>query len=267
MATSENPFPGMNPFLERSWRDIHTSLITYARDALQEGLPDALLARAEERVFLETFPEGKGRNFSPDVIVVERPTWGGDDQGGGTATATRPVAKPVKFTVRPVENTQRYLEILDATDGNRVVTMIEFLSVSNKVPGIGRDLYLRKRDDCQRAGVNIVEIDFQRRGQPTTLGHICLLENGSSPPYHASVWRATDFEIVDCHPMPLRDPLPRIAIPLRPQDDDATLDLQELINLAYRRGHYGAVEYRKRPDPAFDSEDEAWIDSVLAGRK
>lgn len=267
MATSENPFPGMNPFLERSWRDIHTRLIAYSADALQESLPDALLARAEERVFLETFSEGKGRNFSSDVIVVEQPSWdGASDESGSSATATRSVAKPVKFKVRSVENKQRYLEILDATDGNRLVTMIEFLSESNKVPGTGRDLYLRKRDDCQEAGVNIVEIDFQRRGRPTTLGHLFLLENENPPPYHASVWRATDRDILECYPMPLRDPLPLIAIPLRPEDADAILDLQELINLAYCRGNYAAVAYRKRPDPHFSDEDEVWIDSVLAMR-
>jgi hypothetical protein len=264
MASSNNPFPGMNPFLERSWRDIHTRLITYTADALQECLPDALLARAEERVFLETFPAGNGRTFSPDVIVVERPAW--KEEESGTATATRAVAKPLRFTVRPSESTQRYLEILDATDGNRLVTMIEFLSESNKVPGKGRDLYLRKRDDCQEASVNIVEIDFQRRGQATTMGHLFLSEDNNPPPYHASVWRATDPEIVECHPMPLREILPLIAIPLRAEDDDATLDLQELIDLAYRRGNYQAVAYRHRPDPPFGKEDEAWMDSVLAGR-
>lgn len=264
MTTAENPFPGMNPFLERSWGDIHTRLITYTADALQQALPDALLARAEERVFLETFRDGNGRSFSPDVIVVERPDWMMENDSGGTATATRTVAKPMKFTVRPSETTQRYLEILDSTDGNRLVTTIEFLSESNKLPGKGRDLYLRKRDDCQEAGVNIVEIDFQRRGKPTTMGHLFLSEGKNPPPYHASIWRALHPDIVECHPMPLREILPIIAIPLRAQDEDATLDLQELIDLAYRRGNYQAVAYRHRPDPPFGAEDEAWIDSVLA---
>jgi hypothetical protein len=78
MASSNNPFPGINPFLGRSWRDILTRLITYTADALQECLPDALLARAEERVFLETFPAGNGRSFSPDV-VVDQPAWKEDE--------------------------------------------------------------------------------------------------------------------------------------------------------------------------------------------
>ena len=161
---------------------------------------------------------------------------------------------------------ERYLEILDATDGNRVVTMIEYLSVSNKVDGQGRELYLRKRNDCQAAGVNVVEIDLQRRGVPTTLGDPYLQEAGDPPDYHGSVWRAAVRETVECYPMRLRDPLPVIAIPLRPDDGDVALDLQELINLAYRRGRYEATAYRKRPKPAFSEDDEEWIDSVLAGR-
>jgi len=223
MATADNPFPGMNPFVLRSWNDVHISLTVYGSDSLNEKLPDGLLARVNEREFLT-----------------------GSDEF------------PTK---------QRFLEILDATDGNRLVTMIEFLSESNKVPGKGRDLSLRKRDDCQEAGVNIVEIDFQRRGQATTMGHLFLSEDTNPPPYHASIWRATDPDIVECYPMPLREILPIIAIPLRAEDDDATLDLQELIDLAYRRGNYQAVAYRKRPHPPFGDEDEAWIDSVLAGRK
>ena len=46
--TTKNPFPGMNPFFEQRWRDAHTTLITYLRDALQERLPPDLVARAEE---------------------------------------------------------------------------------------------------------------------------------------------------------------------------------------------------------------------------
>ena len=46
--TTKNPFPGMNPFFERQWRDAHSSLITYLRDSLQERLPPELMARTEE---------------------------------------------------------------------------------------------------------------------------------------------------------------------------------------------------------------------------
>jgi NDP-sugar pyrophosphorylase family protein len=29
-----NPFPGMNPFLERYWSDVHTKLVAYIGDAI-----------------------------------------------------------------------------------------------------------------------------------------------------------------------------------------------------------------------------------------
>jgi hypothetical protein len=37
-------FPGMDPYRERHWRDVHTRLIAYTADALQEQLPDNLVA-------------------------------------------------------------------------------------------------------------------------------------------------------------------------------------------------------------------------------
>src|SRR5260370_30420508 len=68
-----SPFPGMDPYLEAHWRDVHHNLITYARDALQDVLPSELRARVEERVVLET-PEGIGANpLYPDLRLVEGP--------------------------------------------------------------------------------------------------------------------------------------------------------------------------------------------------
>jgi hypothetical protein len=44
-----SPFPGMDLYLERSWGDLHLSLIVSACDSLNERLPEDLAARAEER--------------------------------------------------------------------------------------------------------------------------------------------------------------------------------------------------------------------------
>jgi hypothetical protein len=49
-----SPFPGMDPYLEESWGDVHHRLITYAADQLQTTLPKDLRARVEERVFVES---------------------------------------------------------------------------------------------------------------------------------------------------------------------------------------------------------------------
>ena len=45
-----SPFPGMDPYLEAHWRDVHARLIIYASDALQGVLPHPLRARVEERI-------------------------------------------------------------------------------------------------------------------------------------------------------------------------------------------------------------------------
>src|SRR5688500_3569142 len=52
----ENPFPGMDPYMEQQWGDAHHAIITYARDQLSPHLPPALLARIGERVFVEFTP-------------------------------------------------------------------------------------------------------------------------------------------------------------------------------------------------------------------
>src|SRR5579885_3509615 len=66
---STSPFPGMDPYLERHWRDVHTSLVFLAKSALQSQLGEGLIARNEERLVVEE--EGVGRSIYADVRVVE----------------------------------------------------------------------------------------------------------------------------------------------------------------------------------------------------
>src|SRR5437667_3645887 len=95
-----SPFPGMDPWLELSWRDVHASLIIYIRNQLQRQLPEPLVARAEEdvRVEIEDEPPGLVR---PDVVVDEGfPPPGG---GGGTAIAAPPVTMTEPLLLRVPE--------------------------------------------------------------------------------------------------------------------------------------------------------------------
>ena len=43
-----NPFPGMNPYMERRWSGVHTALAVYIAEALNEQLPGDLEAHIEE---------------------------------------------------------------------------------------------------------------------------------------------------------------------------------------------------------------------------
>ena len=51
-----SPFPGIDPYLERHWRDVHGSLVIYARDALNEQLGGELVARCDERLVIPLPP-------------------------------------------------------------------------------------------------------------------------------------------------------------------------------------------------------------------
>jgi Protein of unknown function (DUF4058) len=66
-----SPFPGMDPYLEQFWGDVHHRLITYACDQLQGALPAELRARVQERVFVES-SAGSERTMYSDIRVIER---------------------------------------------------------------------------------------------------------------------------------------------------------------------------------------------------
>src|SRR5262245_19121593 len=154
-----SPFPGMDPYLEAHWRNVHARLIIYACDALQGVLPGSLRARVEERVLLET-PQGLGDHpLFPDVRVVEyRPEL---KRGLETRpTASLAVAEPLLVDAEPETVSETFLEIIDRESGNRVVTVIEFLSPSNKSPGPNREQYFRKQREVCASDTNLVEIDL-----------------------------------------------------------------------------------------------------------
>jgi hypothetical protein len=216
----KNPFPGMNPYLEGRG-DVHTRLASYAADMLQAVLPADLRARIDERVFIETFEER--RTIRPDVYVFEERPSSVPAQSTSSGVA---MAEPIMLPIHAVEVTEHYVRIIDARSDGRVITMIEFISTTNKREGPGRKLYLQKQQEAMEAGVNLVE-----QGEPVSIATSDLVPPTRRAPYHVSIWRGEAPDRVAYYPMPLRQRLLVIPIPLRPTDADVTLDLQQLIDL------------------------------------
>jgi hypothetical protein len=256
-----SPFPGMDPYLEAHWRDVHASLIIYARDALQGVLPASLRARVEESVLLET-PKGLGDHpLFPDVRVVEYTSKRGLEtrSKGGVA-----MAEPLLVETEPDPVTETFLEIIDRESGNRVVTVVEFLSPSNKSPGPNREQYLRKQHEICSSDANLVEIDLNRFGTHTLAFTLENLDQQARTHYMACVRRTTRPGIAEVYPMPLWERLPILKIPLRPDDTDVPLDLQALVELCYRNGAYeGTLNYAADPDPPLLGADEDWANTWL----
>jgi len=261
---SKNPFPGMNPWLEAHWGDVHTSLTTYARDQLQPQLPAGLRARIEEYVTVEAEdePERARSRFSPDVRVIERP--GESDAFGGVATAVAVAAEPLVVPRQSELETLHYIQIVDTRAGHRIVTSIEFLSPANKVSAAGRKQYLTKQQQMLDGGVNLVEIDLLRAGRWVLAVLPGFVPRDYQEPYRICVVRADQSTVAEVYRVALREPLPTIRIPLRSEDQDVPLQLQTLIDAAYVNGRYGDdIDYREDPDPELIGPEAEWADRVL----
>ena len=257
-----SPFPGMDPYLEAHWGDVHQSLITYARDQLQSRLPVDLRARVEERLFVE-LPDGPGRSIYPDVHIVERPY---REQDSGSVAVAEPAAEPLVIRFPDEEVTESYIEILDVRSGYRVVTAIEFVSLANKMPGPGRDSYLRKQKELRAARANSVEIDLLRAGES-----VLAIAPYNTPPeyrttYRVCVWRAADPLAYEIYRAPLQERLPSIRIPLRPTDEDVILNLQALIEQCYKNGGYDDIDYKAEPIPPLSPTDVQWAAELLKAK-
>ncbi len=257
MATT-NPFPGMNPYLEQRWGDVHASLIFLTSDLLQDTLPNDLRARMQERVFIEAAADIR-RAVYPDVHVYERPGALPAAASGGVAT----VAEPLLIRLPDEQVTEGYIEIIDAATGGKVVTVIEFLSPANKVAGAGRQLYIQKQDEIRRSGTNLVEVDLIRAGESTSLTPSFAVPVGKRTPYHVSVYRGANPLMTEYYAAFLRDPLPKISIPLRATDRDVSMELQALLNDCYRRRRYDDIDYHQPLHPPLPAEEAAWADALL----
>ncbi|NUQ66211.1 MAG: DUF4058 family protein [Pirellulales bacterium] len=255
-----SPFPGMDPYLELFWRDVHASLIIYARDQLQTRLPGGLRARVEERVVIEPGLDAE-RSVYPDIRVVERGRGPAAPEFSESGVA---VAEPLVLHLPDEPATQTFIEIIDLGSGKRVVTVIEVLSLSNKLPGEGQDLYLKKRDELKQGGVSLVEIDLLRAGKRSMPVPSQLIPDSHRTPYQVCVRRGWQTATVELYRVPLRERLPMIRIPLRETDSDVPLDLQALIDQCYRNGGYDDdLDYRQPLDPPLSADDAAWADELL----
>jgi hypothetical protein len=214
----KSPFPGMDPYLEGRWGDVHTALCIGIRSALQPVLPTGLRARAHEDVLLPG---------------IERSRW---------------------------------VEIIDTTAGNRVVTAIEILSSGNKHSGKLNKRYRRKIDQYIEADVNVVEIDLLRSSRARLAVQREELPPERRAPYLTCVCRTSDPLQWEVYPMPLREPLPTIPIPCRETDDDVALAVQPLIDQIYREGGHDDIDYHRPCEPPLESDDAAWATGLIHRR-
>jgi hypothetical protein len=259
----KSPFPGMDPYLEPHWLDVHTKMIAYAADDLNERLPEDLVASTEERVAVAE--EGEDRLIGPDVQVLESPV---QEQAKTDLPAAVAGLAPYRLTALDEPITERFIRIVEIRT-ERLITVIEFVSPTNKRKR-GLHAFRRKRAELVASGVNFVEVDLVRSGNWRA-----LLRPFRCPSKALSLYRATyrvphDSEASYLLPIPLNQPLPSIVVPLRPNDPLVRLDLQALLDRTYEKGRYWRrINYTQPLDPSLAGEDAAWAEELLraAGKR
>lgn len=255
-----SPFPGMDPYLEWHWGDVHTRLVTYASDQLAQQMPPDLKVRIQEYVNVAVDDTSKAEKINPDVRILERR----EPQEMAPALAVLPqtagASDPLIVPLPREEATLRDVHIIDVRANNRIVTALEFISIANKRSG--RAEYLKKQREFLDAGVNLVEIDLLRGGPWVIAAPMDSVNDSHREPYRISVVRNRQYN-AELYQASFRMALPTINIPLRKRDADVLLDVQALIDQAYKNGSYDDIDYRREPVPRLFGEDAAWADKLL----
>ena len=259
-----SPFPGMDPYLEEHRGDIHQRLVVYAADALQTHLPSGLRARVEERVFVH-FEDELRRVVVPDVRILERPGRVPVQSQSVSVAVADPPADKIVISIENEPITEGYIEIVE-TGGGRVITIIEVVSLANKIAGQGREKYRKKQREMKQAGVNIVEIDLLRRGAWVLVAPRDMVPKSHRGPYRICIWRSAKSDACELYRATLRERLPVIMIPLRSTDEDVGLDLQTLIERCYTNGAYDDIDYATELDLPLSKDDAKWSHALLCGK-
>ena len=213
----DNPFPGMNPYLENPdiWPDFHNGLISQLRDNLGPRLPGNYRIALQRRVEVEE-PFGAPSELNliiPDALVTS-------ESVAAAAAVAAPPDEAVAVRVRmPREVSVSWLRV-ETVPERELVTIVEVLSPTDKRPGEGRRRYIRKREAIVAGLVNLVEIDLLRGWDPMPL---------ETPP------PASDYRVLVCrslgspgawlYPFMVQQWIPKFTLPLLSDDEESAVRL------------------------------------------
>jgi hypothetical protein len=248
------PFPGVDPYLEDPafWPEFHHLFITYLFEALNEILPQNYQARVNERSNLVDVSAWAAKQIIPDVAVDKSPA---PTPPSGVVTATletEPVTLPITILD---QETEGYIEILHQP-GRELITVIELLSPTNKA-GEGRRDYIVKRNAILKRLVHLVELDFLVGGHRMPMA--APLPAGD---YYAVVSRYEPRPDSQVYAWSVRQPLPKILVPLKAPDPDVALDLAAVFATTYQRGRYQRVlDYTQQVPAPLAPDDRTWVEA------
>jgi hypothetical protein len=250
----------MDPYLEGPalWSGVHASLIVYIRDYLQPLLRPRYVAAIEERVFVE----GPEKERVPDVWIQRRKKRNG-------SVAVLDADTPLVVRVPELEIHEGYVTILDRRSGQRLVTVLEVVSPTNKYEGLGRESYVRKQREVRTSKAHLAEIDLLRTGPHVLALAEWVARNEAHYHYLTCVNRAEgERDEFDLYPRTLKQRLPRIGVPLADDDPDVVLDIQAVLEQTYEKACYAdRIDYLAPCVPPLSKDDKAWAERLITKAK
>ncbi|NES69278.1 MAG: DUF4058 family protein [Okeania sp. SIO2D1] len=255
-----SPFPGMNPYLENPnlWSEVHHRLITASAIALGSQVRPKYRAAIEKRVYLCDTSNGKKANLVgiPDVSITGCES---EQSHRESQVALSSAEQAVRVTIPiPQEAREGYIEIIDV-ENQSVVTVIEILSPTNKLAGVGRDKYEKKRREILSSPINLVEIDLLRSGKAMS-----VVEQLPQSDYRLLVAPGNQRPHADLYSFSLQQEIPILFIPLRYGDLQPKLDLQSLLHEVYDQAALDlTINYAAEPVPQLHGEKRLWLDDLL----
>lgn len=130
-----SPFPGMNPYLERSgvWPMFHSQFISASQQSLTKQLRPKYIVRMETRVYIHEPSAAERFAGEPDLGISRDPRV---ESSPAAATIAAPAPAYGTLPAWVEVEKSRYLEIRERTS-ERIVTVVELLSRPAD-PGAGR---------------------------------------------------------------------------------------------------------------------------------
>ena len=224
------PLPGMDPFLESPvvWPAFHQNLAAALYHAVLPGLADRY----------------RGRIGSRDYVTE-------------LALFTSVLREP---------HTEPFVEIRQRTD-NRLVTLVDFVSPSNRTTAAGKAAYLDTRTEALNQRAAVVEIDLVTQGKPPL-----EFDRSQLPEHHytVTVTRGTAPHRHQVYAAVLSKRLPPFKLPLAADDRDTVIDLQVSFTRAYDAADFARkIDYATEPpaEVSLPAEDRAWLADLLTRAK
>jgi hypothetical protein len=258
----------MDPFLEApAWfPDLHDHLIARMSETLMACLPAPYFSLIGSRVWVDPVQ----RPIGPDNKILRGPgpSPTAPQGNGGVAVALTQATLPLVINVPHEEIVEKRIDVYARHEPeDRLVTVIEVLSPTNKTPGKqGLQRYRQKQQEVLASDVHLVEIDLLRDGHhATAVPEDLLRAKAGTLAYHVSIHHFDNLEDYFVYPIRLEEALPAIAIPLLPGDGEVTVDLQAVFTHCYDTGPYRrSVRYAKgQTVPALDPEQTTWMLQLL----